>query len=91
MARIAARDARTVFGSNVKLLSEVSGLDPWETGRVVMKRAINIRETRNVPAEDSWRIPYLHRLFERQHMAYYNDEESKYDETTSLINSLTQN
>ena len=56
MARIAAHDARTVFGSNVKFLGEVSGLDPWETGRVVMKRAINTKEIRNVPAEDSWRI-----------------------------------
>ena len=73
LARLAARDIRTVFGSNVKLLQEVSGLDPWEAGKWEMKRALQYVEWREVPEEDQWRLIYLPKLLWTWQMALYDD------------------
>ena len=91
LARLSARDMRTTFGSNVRLLQEVSGLDPWTTGKLEMKRALKSREWREAPREDQWRMIYLPKLLEARQIAFYAGDDSQYEELTSLIHSLTKN
>ena len=40
MALLSARDMQSTFGSNVKLLQEMTGLDPWMTQRDIMRAAL---------------------------------------------------
>ena len=91
LARLAAKDIKTVFGSNVKLFQEVSGLDPWEAGKWEMKRALQYVEWREVPEEDQWRMIYLPKLLWTRQMAFYDGDDTQYEYMTSLIHSLTKN
>ena len=91
LARLAARDVRSNLGSNLRLLTETSGFDPWCTGNAAMKRRLNENTVRQVPPEDYWRVPYLQRLLAERQSAFYNSEEHKENEISALIDSLVVN
>ena len=44
MVRLAARDLRTNMGSNVRLIEEETGLDPWEASSANVKSALMFNE-----------------------------------------------
>ena len=91
IARLAARDIRSNLGSNLRLLKETSGLDPWCTGFYAMKKRLVDRSTREIPQADLWRVPYLQKLLAARQWAFYNSEEDKENEIVALINSLVSN
>ena len=70
MAGLAGRDVRTTTGGNLRLLGELSGLDPWVFGSSRLKEEIMKSETSEVPPLDQWRIPYLCSLLERRQVLH---------------------
>ena len=57
LACLAGRDIRTTTGKNLKLLEELSGLDPWVFGSGRMKQELVKVETGDVPEKNLWRVP----------------------------------
>ena len=88
LARIQARDMRSVFGSNLCLLEEISDKNPWCTPRKEMTEILRSKTTRDIPEEDSWRVPYLSKLLDARIAAHYHADLEEEHELTSLINSL---
>ena len=59
MANLTGRDIRTSTGSNLRLLEETSGLDPWLYSSTKMKDKLTKIEIVPVPEHDAWRVTYL--------------------------------
>ena len=91
IARLAARDLRSNLGSNLRLLKDTSGLDPWCTGTNAMKQRLIRSCVREIPPKDLWRVPYLQKLLAARQWAYYNTEGDTVKEITALIDSLVAN
>ena len=91
VARLAARDIRSNLGSNLQLMKEISGRDPWDTGLMVMKNSLIENCVREVPSQDFWRVPYLQELLELRLRAYYHCNKEEEDELTAMIDSLVKN
>ena len=91
MARLAARDLRTNFGSNLRLLSEVTGLDPWSVSKQQMKAKLQQEDTVLTPPEDTWRVAYLEKLLCARQWAYYNNNTEDEIYINNLIDDLVKN
>ena len=91
MARLASRDIRSDFGSNVKLLQEETGLDPWVSTPLEMKRKLRELSIPDIPEGDRWRIDYLVKLLNARQLAYFECNTDEYERNTSLIESLVVN
>ena len=77
LANIAGRDVRTTTGSNLKLLEELTGLNPWVFGSARIKEEPMKEETVLTQVEDEWRLSYLASLLaNRQQLDYMGEEES---------------
>ena len=70
IARLAARDLRTSLGSNLRLLKEKSGLDPWIATPATMKRELRQGCQTEIPEKEKWRLPYLEKLLNARLWAY---------------------
>ena len=92
LARIVAKDIRTTTARNLKFLEEETGGKTWAASALMVKKAL-IAGEKVVPAEDSWRVPYLGKLLEeRDKLVYQGLEDSKEVESVqSLIDSLCTN
>ena len=91
LANLVGRDVRTTTGSNLRLLQERSGLDPWECSSSKLKVGLALKEEVMVPVEDCWRVKYLGTLLgQRQELHYLGHEEEK-GLVTELIDSLCVN
>ena len=66
LVRIVARDARSVTGKNGSLITEVSGLSPWDYSKWRIKEKLS---KATVPANNEWGLGHLQKLLEmrRQH------------------------
>ena len=71
IANFTGRDIRTTTGSNLRLLEETSGLDPWLYSSTKMKDKLTKIEIVPVPEHDTWRVSYLSRLLERRSELHY--------------------
>ena len=91
MANLAARDIRSTTGSNIKLLEESSGLNPWEYGTSHMKQELVKKDVVNIPDQDNWRIGYLASLLEQRQVHHYQGNDEEEQRLTSLIDSLCIN
>ena len=91
MAGLAGRDVRTTTGGNLRLLRELSGLDPWVFGSSRLKEELVKSETREVPALDQWRVPYLSSLLERRQVLHYQGDIDREKELSDLVDSLCVN
>ena len=91
MYLLLAQDMRSNFGSNVALLQELTGLDPWMTSRETMKVALRAVETSQVPALDEWRVQYLLKLLQWREELYFEGNDKENLRITTLINSLVIN
>ena len=61
LARIVSRDARSVTCRNVTLLSEVTGLSPWDYSKWRIQEKL---QKTAVPSNDAWRSGLLLKLLE---------------------------
>ena len=90
-ARVSSRDLRRTLGSNVSLLSSLTGLNSWTARREDIKERLINDEKAKVDREDVWRVDYLNKLLETRIQAHYDGYEDTKDNLTKLINSLVQN
>ena len=91
MANLAGRDYRTTTGSNLKLLEESSGLNPWEYSSSRLKEELVKREKVDIPDQDKWRVGYLATLLERRQVAHYQGLEEEEKNLDELLDSLCVN
>ena len=86
-----ARDLRSSVGSNLALLRQETGLDPWVIGPGHLQTALLAKDRVVVPDRDKWRVPYLERLLAERLQAYYRADTLAEEKLTVLINSLVVN
>ena len=91
VARLAARDARSNLGSNLGLLAERTGLDPWVATHRDIQTALCKADRVDVPEVDVWRVTYLQRLLTQRLQAHYTFNREEEERLTNLVNSLVIN
>ena len=91
MANIVGRDLRSTTGSNLKLLEESSGLNPWTYDSSRIKMELIAREKVVIPEQDAWRIGYLKKLLEERQMFTYSGEMDMMNQVSDLIDSVCIN
>ena len=88
LVNIVGRDIRTTTGSNLHLVRELSGLDPWCCTSTQVKKVLG-EKLREVPAQDMWRLSYLGKLLEQRGEAHHQMLDTR--ELTELIDSICIN
>ena len=88
LANIAGRDVRTTTGSNLKLVEELTGLNPWVFGSARIKAELWKEENVPTPEEDVWRLSYLASLLAKRQQLDYMGEEEAAKEVSGLIDNL---
>ena len=91
VANLAARDIRSNLGSNLALLREETGLDPWTVGPEQLKKALIDAEVVEVPRGEEWRIQYLEKLLEQYQLQHYLGNIDEEEKLKCLIDSLVIN
>ena len=91
VARLAARDLRSNVGSNLSLIKDISGLDPWETTANAMKSRLRQVLVSLAPEHDWWKVSYLDKLLTLKMTAFYYGDEELHENTQALISSLIVN
>ena len=91
LANIVGRDVRTTTGSNLRLLEELTGLDPWLYGSARIKEELFKQELVETPDTDKWRAPFLSKLLEQKQQSYYLGDLEATNNLTILIESLCVN
>ena len=91
LSRYLARDVQSVTGRNLRLIHDLSLLNPWTAKLGHIRQALIMSEMVEVPAMDRWRLPYLCSLLaqrrETRILALENEEKYLND----LISSLVKN
>ena len=87
MARLSSRDVRSNFGSNLKLIAEKTGVDPWLTENRIIKNKLSAAEIVPIAAEDIWRR--RRKLLGARLEAYYGNDDVEMSRLNELIQSLT--
>ena len=59
LSRYLARDLQSVTGKNLRLVQDISHLDPCTISNGKLKEALIAAEMVEVPLLDRWRLPYL--------------------------------
>ena len=88
---LAARDIRSNLGSNMALLQNQTGLNPWVIGRSNLKQELKKAERVMIPDSDIWRVDYLQRLLNERLVAHYKCNQEEEKKLINLINSLVIN
>jgi hypothetical protein len=88
LVNIVARDIRTTTGSNLNLISRLTGLDPWSCTSSQVKNVLGKRLA-EVPNQDEWRLSYLGKLLEQR--GEWHFQMTVTSELTELIDSLCVN
>ena len=91
MANIAGRDLRSNTGSNLRLVLDSSGLDPWDCSSVELKKTLHEKEQVPVPEQDRWRLQYLGTLLAQRQELHYLGAVEEEEKLTTLIDSLCIN
>ena len=91
MANIAGRDLRSNTGSNLRLVQDSSGLDPWECSSVELKKMLHEKVQVPVPVQDRWRLQYLATLLAQRQELHYMGAVDEEEKLTVLIDSLCIN
>ena len=71
MVWLVGRDIRSITGKNLKMLEEISGLDPWVFGSGRIKQELVKAEIVAFPPQDQWWVGYLARLLEERQLLHY--------------------
>ena len=92
VAYISCSAGRTHFArTNVKQVSEKSGLDPWVYGSARIKEELARAEIVEVAETDQWRTDYLRKLLEQRQILHYEGDKEGKERLSDLINSLCIN
>ena len=91
MAGLAGWDLQSTTGRNLKLLKDLSELDPWVSGSTRLKEALVEKERHEIPPMDHWRVSYLSSLLERRQQLHYQGEEEGVKQLSDLIDALCIN
>ena len=91
LSRFLARDVQSVTGKNLQLLLDLTGLNPWTASQARLRDVLVAEEAVEVPAQDTWRVPYLYSLLSQRGEAKILASEELVEELTDLINSLVAN
>ena len=78
-------------GSNLRLLQDSSGLDPWECSSVELKKMLHEKVQVPVPVQDRWRLQYLATLLAQRQELHYMGAVDEEEKLTVLIDSLCIN
>ena len=88
VALLAGRDIRSTLGSNLTLLRNKTGLDPWAVGKGQLKAALERSTRKEVPELDYWRPQLLQKLLTARLQAHYLADLVEEERITTLIDSL---
>ena len=91
VALLAARDVRSSLGSNLALVRQESGLDPWMESLARLRAALEVADQVPVPQQDSWRAPVLEKLLCARLQAYYAGDKTEEKRLEGMIFSLVTN
>ena len=91
LANLAGRDIRSITGSNIRLVQESSGLDPWVTSPAHLKADLVVNQEVKIEGEDMWRVKYLGTLLGQRQELHYLGHEIEKVRVTELIDSLCIN
>ena len=91
ISRLAARDLRSNLGSNLCLLKEKSGLDPWTTSKMTMKKCLRQSCVTVTPESEKWRLPFLEKLLNARLSSYYSCDDEVKKQLSEFIDSLVKN
>ena len=91
LSRYLARDVQSVTGKNLRLVQDITHLNPWNTPYRKLKQALISAETVEVPPMDRWRLPYLCTLLAQRREAHNLVEEEEEERLEELISSLVYN
>ena len=91
LSRLLARDVQSTTGRNLRLVQEVTNLNPWICSYGKLKAALIQAEVIAVPNEDRWRLPYLGTLLSQRREAFTMALETEEKRLTALIDSLVIN
>ena len=91
VALLAARDVRSSLGSNLAIVREESGLDPWMESPARLRAALELADRVPVPQLDSWRAPALEKLLSARLQAHYAGDKTEEKRLEGLILSIVTN
>ena len=83
-----ARDLQSTTAKNIKLVKDVSGLDPWDTGPRKLREAIHGNLSVDIPPLDFWKLIYLRTLLMQLQEAKHCVQEDRMKYLQGLIDSL---
>ena len=87
-ALLAARDLRSSAGSNLALLQEETGLDPWMCSVAQLRGALLQAEQVPVPPADAWRVIYMRRLLRERLQHFYSGDKEQENHVQGLLDAL---
>jgi hypothetical protein len=82
------RDIQCTTAKNIKMVRDMSGLDPWTTGSWKLKEALHKKQTVDIPHQDVWKVKYLKSLLGQLQEAKQLVHEDRIDYIQDLIDSL---
>ena len=91
LSRLLARDMLSVTGKNLRLIQELTQLNPWTASNGGLRAALERSEQADIPVLDRSRLPYLYSLLSQRSKAYYMVMEDEEERLSDLINSLVVN
>ena len=91
LSRLLSRDMLSVTGKNLRLVQEMTKLNPCTASKAKIRAALEVYELVVVPPLDQWRLPYLTSLLSQRGEAYYAAMEEEEERLTELIDSLVVN
>ena len=77
LVHIVARDIRTNTGSNLQLIKNSTGFDPWCCSSQQVKIALG-EVLVDMASSDQWRLPYLSKLLEERGELHYQGEDTSH-------------
>ena len=91
LSRYLARDVQSVTGRNLRLIHDLSLLNPWTAQLGHIRQALILSELVEVPEMDRWRLPYLCSLLTKRREMRTLALENEENYISDLISSLVRN
>jgi hypothetical protein len=91
ISRLLSRDMLSVTGKNLRLVQEMTQLNPFTASRARLRAALEVGELVDIPPLYQWRLPYLSSLLSQRGEAFYSAIEEEEQRLSELIDSLVIN